>query len=167
MLTVALWRHQSFLQSPALLALPVPLALSEAEGSGVGGSEVEGPALSGVEGPALSEVEGNLEREPSVNPLRRVNWSISHSIGGSFGSATGQRGFTLLEMLVVVFIVLIMSAMAVPALFRSIRGYQLEGAARKVSNMIVREWSGTARARQGKQGRRFSLALDSPPPVLA
>ncbi len=51
---------------------------------------------------------------------------------------TGQRGFTMLEMLVVVFIVLIMSAMAVPALFRSIRGYQLEGAARKVANVIVR-----------------------------
>ena len=51
---------------------------------------------------------------------------------------TSQRGFTLLEMLVVVFIVLIMSAMAVPALYRSIRGYQLEGAARKVANMIVR-----------------------------
>ncbi|MFB3128029.1 MAG: prepilin-type N-terminal cleavage/methylation domain-containing protein, partial [Candidatus Acidiferrales bacterium] len=32
---------------------------------------------------------------------------------------TKQRGFTMLELLVVVFIVLIMSAMAVPALFRS------------------------------------------------
>ena len=51
---------------------------------------------------------------------------------------TRQRGFTMLEMLVVVFIVLIMSAIAVPALFRSIRGYQLEGAARKVANVIVR-----------------------------
>ncbi|MCH7765411.1 MAG: type II secretion system protein [Acidobacteria bacterium] len=67
---------------------------------------------------------------------------------------TKQRGFTMLELLVVVFIVLIMSAMAVPALFRSIRGYQLEGAARKVANVIVR-----ARFEAVQRNRRICSAF--------
>ena len=67
---------------------------------------------------------------------------------------TKQRGFTMLELLFVVMIVLIMSAIAVPALFRSIRGYQLEGAARKVANMVVR-----ARFEAVQRNRRICSAF--------
>lgn len=49
-----------------------------------------------------------------------------------------ERGFSLLEMMVVVTIILIMSAFAMPSLLRAIRSYQLESAGRRVGNMILR-----------------------------
>lgn len=49
-----------------------------------------------------------------------------------------QRGFSLLEMMVVVTIILIMAAVATPSLVRAIRSYQLESAGRQVGNMVLR-----------------------------
>lgn len=48
-----------------------------------------------------------------------------------------QRGFTLLEMMIVVVIILIMAAIATPSLLRAIRRYQLESSGRRVANMIL------------------------------
>ncbi len=62
--------------------MPVPFTLSAAEGLAL--SEAEGSSVEG------NVVEGNPEREPSVSPLRRVNWLACHSIGESSGSATGN-----------------------------------------------------------------------------
>lgn len=49
-----------------------------------------------------------------------------------------SRGFSLLEMLVVVTIIMIISGIAAPSLIRSVRGYQTEAAIRNMSNMILR-----------------------------
>ena len=49
-----------------------------------------------------------------------------------------SRGFSLLEMLTVVAIILIMSGIAAPSLLRAIRRYQSEAAIRNVSNIILR-----------------------------
>lgn len=49
----------------------------------------------------------------------------------------GERGFSLLEMMAVVAILLILGAMASPSLVRAIRRYQLESACRQVGNIII------------------------------
>jgi len=48
-----------------------------------------------------------------------------------------SRGFSLIELLIVVGIILVLSAIATPNLFRAIRSYQLESAGRQVGNMIL------------------------------
>jgi len=49
-----------------------------------------------------------------------------------------SRGFSLIELLIVVGIILVLSGIAMPNLFRAIRSYQLESAGRQVGNMILR-----------------------------
>lgn len=49
-----------------------------------------------------------------------------------------RRGFSLLEMMVVLAIVLIMSGIAVPTLMRSLQRYQLESAVRNIANVLMR-----------------------------
>jgi len=49
-----------------------------------------------------------------------------------------ERGFSLLEMLAVVTILLILGAMASPQLMRSIRTYRLESSARQVGDILKR-----------------------------
>lgn len=60
-----------------------------------------------------------------------------------------QAGFTLYELLVVITIILIIAAIATPTLMRTIRNYQMEAAARQVSNMIL-----TARYEAMRRNRR-------------
>lgn len=49
-----------------------------------------------------------------------------------------QRGFSLLEMMIVLTLMIIIAAFATPTLVRTIRNYQMESAARQVSNTILR-----------------------------
>jgi len=49
-----------------------------------------------------------------------------------------SRGFSLIELLIVVGIILVLSGIATPTLFRAIRSYQLEAAGRQVGNLILR-----------------------------
>ena len=49
-----------------------------------------------------------------------------------------SRGFSLIELLIVVGIILVLSAISTPSLFRAIRSYQLESAGRQVGNMLLR-----------------------------
>lgn len=49
-----------------------------------------------------------------------------------------QRGFTLLEMMVVIAIMLILMAIATPSLMRAIRTYQLESSGQQIAGMILR-----------------------------
>lgn len=49
-----------------------------------------------------------------------------------------SRGFSLIELLIVVGIILVLSAIATPSLFRAIRSYQLESSGRQVGNMLLR-----------------------------
>lgn len=49
-----------------------------------------------------------------------------------------RGGFSLLEMMVVIAIIFVLAAIATPSLIRSVRRYQLESAARQVSNMLLR-----------------------------
>lgn len=51
---------------------------------------------------------------------------------------TGEAGFSLLEMIVVVAIFVILVAIAAPSFTRALRRYQLETSARNVANMIQR-----------------------------
>jgi prepilin-type N-terminal cleavage/methylation domain-containing protein len=48
-----------------------------------------------------------------------------------------QRGFSLLEMMIVITLMIIIAAFATPTLVRTIRNYQMESAARQVSNTIL------------------------------
>lgn len=52
-------------------------------------------------------------------------------------SRNRQRGFSLLEMMIVITLMVIMAAMATPTLIKAIRNYQTESTARQVSNMIL------------------------------
>jgi prepilin-type N-terminal cleavage/methylation domain-containing protein len=70
-----------------------------------------------------------------------------------------QAGFTLYELLVVITIMIIIAAMAVPTLMRTIRNYQMEAAARQVSNMIV-----TARYEAMRRNRRVCTLYEQSGP---
>lgn len=65
-----------------------------------------------------------------------------------------QRGFSLLEMLVVIGIMLILMAIAIPNLMRAIRNYQLESAGRQIGEMILR-----ARYEAMQRNRRVCAAM--------
>jgi prepilin-type N-terminal cleavage/methylation domain-containing protein len=52
-------------------------------------------------------------------------------------SRNRQRGFSLLELLIVVMLMIIIAAMATPALIGAIRRYQLESTGRQIKNMIM------------------------------
>lgn len=54
------------------------------------------------------------------------------------GLPAGQGGFSLLEVMIVVMVILILAAIAAPSLMRSIALYQLESSARQVSNLLLR-----------------------------
>lgn len=49
-----------------------------------------------------------------------------------------QRGFSLLELLIVVGIVLVIAAMATPSLLNTVRRYQLESSARNAASVVMR-----------------------------
>jgi prepilin-type N-terminal cleavage/methylation domain-containing protein len=49
-----------------------------------------------------------------------------------------QRGFSLLELLIVVGIVLVIAAMSTPSVLNTVRRYQLEAATRSVSSVLMR-----------------------------
>jgi len=49
-----------------------------------------------------------------------------------------QRGFSLLELLIVVSIVMVIAAMATPSVLNTVRRYQLESAARNVASVLMR-----------------------------
>lgn len=50
----------------------------------------------------------------------------------------GEAGFSLLELMVVLIIMLVMMALAIPLLLQAIEGYQMEGAARSVAALVGR-----------------------------
>lgn len=72
----------------------------------------------------------------------------------SFAMRRPQRGFSLLEMLVVVAIMLILMGIAIPNLMRAIRNYQLEAAGRQIGEMILR-----ARYEAMQRNRRVCAAM--------
>ncbi len=49
-----------------------------------------------------------------------------------------RAGFSMLELMTVIIIIMIMTAMAIPLLMRAIEGYQMEGAARSVASLLSR-----------------------------
>ena len=65
-----------------------------------------------------------------------------------------QAGFSLLELMTVIIIVMIMLAMAIPLLLRAIEGYQMEGAARNVASLIAR-----ARYEAQRRNQRVCVAF--------
>ena len=70
---------------------------------------------------------------------------------------TGQRGFTMLEMLLVVLIVLLMSAIAGPSAFQAIRDYQFEAVAREARNIVLR-----ARYLAAQRNQRDTVIYQAP-----
>lgn len=70
---------------------------------------------------------------------------------------TGQRGFTMLELLVVVGIILVVAAIATPNLIRSVRRYQTEAAARETGNILLR-----ARYAAAQSSQRVSVIYQAP-----
>jgi len=73
-----------------------------------------------------------------------------------------ERGFSLLEMLAVVTILLILGAMSAPTLLRSIRRYQLESACRQVGNILVQ-----TRYEAMRQNRRITTVFKQAPGSLS
>jgi len=72
----------------------------------------------------------------------------------------GQAGFSLLELMTVIIIVMIMTAMALPLLLSAIEGYQMEGAARNVGSLIAR-----ARYEAQRRNTRVCVAFIPSPTV--
>ncbi|MGH9862812.1 MAG: pilus assembly FimT family protein [Candidatus Acidiferrales bacterium] len=66
-----------------------------------------------------------------------------------------SRGFSLLELMIVITILLIMSAMATPALVRAVRSYQMESAANQAKNMIM-----SARSEAMRRNVRICAVFD-------
>lgn len=63
-------------------------------------------------------------------------------------------GFTLLELMVVIVIMLILMGVALPSLLRAIRSYQLESSGRQIANMVLR-----ARYEAMQRNRRVCTAF--------
>lgn len=70
--------------------------------------------------------------------------------------STKSRGFSLIELLIVVTILFILGAIATPTLIRSIRAYQLESSARQVANMIL-----SARYEAMRRNQRTCAVFDN------
>lgn len=88
-------------------------------------------------------------------------------------SGPKSRGFTLLEMMVVVAVLLILLAITIPSLLQSIRRYQFESAGRQAVNIVRQARSEAARLNQrvhviyvagaGALGDRIGIDFDNPP----
>ena len=86
-----------------------------------------------------------------------------------------QRGFSLLELLIVISIVMIIAAMATPSVLNTVRRYQLESAARNVASVLMRARYESIRlnrrvntiygAPAGSNPAMFGVDEDGPPPV--
>ncbi|HXE75745.1 MAG TPA: prepilin-type N-terminal cleavage/methylation domain-containing protein [Candidatus Xenobia bacterium] len=71
-----------------------------------------------------------------------------------------QAGFSMLELLTVILIIMILAALAIPLVLRAIEGYQMEGAARSVSAFISR-----ARYEAQRRNQRVCVAFIPSPAV--
>lgn len=71
-----------------------------------------------------------------------------------------QAGFSMVELLIVMVIILIMTALAMPLLMRAIESYQMEGAARNVASLL-----GRARYEAQRRNTRTCVAFVPSPAV--
>jgi len=69
----------------------------------------------------------------------------------------GERGFSLLEMMAVVAILLILGAMASPSLMRAIRSYRLESSTRQIADILKR-----TRYEAMRRNQRIATAYQAP-----
>jgi len=69
----------------------------------------------------------------------------------------GERGFSLLEMMAVVAILLILGAMASPSLMRAIRRYRLESSTRQIADILKR-----TRYEAMRRNQRIATAYQAP-----
>jgi prepilin-type N-terminal cleavage/methylation domain-containing protein len=76
-----------------------------------------------------------------------------------------QRGFSLLELLIVISIVLVIAAMATPSVLNTVRRYQLESAARNVSSVLMRARYESIRLNRRVNTIYFVDPIGNDPPV--
>jgi Tfp pilus assembly protein FimT len=71
----------------------------------------------------------------------RKRWNVNSSLAAPFRDATlettmRERGFSVLELLVVVAVIMIVTAISMPSFLRAIRIYQLNDAATQVASVL-------------------------------